>query len=257
MAGDLKPRVFKAGNRGPFTLDGTRSFVVGKKRAVVIDPGPNVEEHVRALSFALSEAEDVRLLLTHGHGDHAGAAASLSAALGAPVFGHSSRDGPGLADGQRIPTDEGELVAISTPGHTKDHIGFFWPRAAALFAGDLVLGRGATTWLGEYQGCVADYLASLDRVKELAPGIIYPAHGPPLRSPDKTLDVYRAHRMLRLDQVSEIRRANPEASVGEFVRAVYGPEIPDRLAKAARSSIEVMLFHLESSSRKAGESAGP
>jgi len=242
---ELEPRVVRAGNRGPFTLDGTRSFLVGKKTVVVIDPGPNVEEHVRALLFALADVEDIRLLLTHGHGDHAGAAPALSSALGAPVFGPPSIEGQELSEGQKIPTDEGDLVAIGIPGHTRDHLGFFWPRGSAFFAGDLVLGRGSTTWLGEYPGCVADYLDSLDRVQELAPKIIYPAHGPPLKAPGKTLDAYRAHRKERLDQVHETRKANPEASVEELVREVYGGEIPDRLARAARASIEMMLFHLD------------
>jgi glyoxylase-like metal-dependent hydrolase (beta-lactamase superfamily II) len=247
-AGIAEPRVVKAGNRGPFTLDGTRSFLIGRKRAVVIDPGPNEEEHVRALSHALAAATDVRILLTHGHGDHAGGAALLARALDAPVFGPPSAGFLPLIEGDAIPTDAGDLVALSTPGHTRDHLAFSWLRARALFAGDLILGRGATTWLGEYPGCVADYLAALDRVQALDPAIIYPAHGPPVRSPRKTLEVFRAHRLERLKRVEEIRAEAPEAPVEEVVRAVYGRDLPPRLVKAAQSSIEVMLHHLASKS---------
>jgi len=241
----VEPRVVKAGNRGPFTLDGTRSFLVGRKRAVVIDPGPNEEEHVRALSRALAGAVEVRILLTHGHGDHAGGAEPLARALGAPVLGPSSAGVLPLAEGDVIPTDEGDLVVLSTPGHTRDHLAFSWARAKALFVGDLVLGRGATTWLGEYPGCVADYLATLDRIEALDPAIIYPAHGPPLRAPRRTLDAFRTHRVERLRRVGEILRETPEIPVEEMVRAVYGEALPPRLVKAAHSSIEVMLFHLE------------
>ncbi len=67
----LEPSFLKAGNRGPFTLDGTRSFLVGRKQVVVIDPGPDVEEHVRALSSALKDSAEVRILLTHRTGHHA------------------------------------------------------------------------------------------------------------------------------------------------------------------------------------------
>jgi len=182
------PRVIKAGNRGPFTLDGTRSFLVGQKRIAVIDPGPDVAEHVRALSRALERAAEVRILLTHGHGDHAGGAGALAHALNASVFGPPSAGFLPLEDGEEIPTDEGDLVSLATPGHTTDHLAYFWPRTRALFAGDLVLGRVATTWLGEYPGCVADYLASLERVMDLTPDTLYPAHGPPVRTVRETLE---------------------------------------------------------------------
>ncbi len=242
-----EPRVFKAGNRGPFTLDGTRTFLVGQTRAVVIDPGPDVDTHVRALSSALAGEDDVRILLTHGHGDHAGGAISLAEGLGAvPVFGPPSAGFLPLKDGDIIPTDEGDLVTVSTPGHTRDHLAFFWPRAKALFAGDLVLGRGATTWLGEYPGCVADYLETLDRVSGLDLETIYPAHGPPVRNPGGKLEAFRAHRMERLQRVAEFREERPGASLEEVAVAVYGRDLPPRLVKAALSSIEVMIHHLDS-----------
>ena len=226
-------------------MDGTRSFLVGRKRAVVIDPGPRDEEHVRALSRALAGAVEVRILLTHGHGDHAGGADLLARTIDAPVLGPPSAGFLPLDEGAGVPTDEGELVVLSTPGHTRDHVAFFWPRAKALFAGDLILGRGATTWLGEYPGCIADYLGTLDRIEALDPEIIYPAHGPPVRVPRKTLAVYKAHRMERLSRVAEIRREQPEIAVEEVVRAVYGEHLSPRLLNAARSSIEVMIHHLE------------
>ncbi|MGW8265218.1 MAG: MBL fold metallo-hydrolase [Longimicrobiales bacterium] len=241
-----EPRVVKAGNRGPFTLDGTRSFLVGRERAVVIDPGPNEEEHVRALSHALAGAFEIRILLTHGHGDHAGGAGPLARAFDAPVLGPPSAGFLPLYEGDEIHTDEGDLVALSTPGHTRDHLAFFWPRTKALFAGDLILGRGATTWLGEYPGCVADYLMTLDRIEALEPEIIYPAHGPAVRDPRKTLAAFRDHRMERLRRVSELRRGMPEIAVEEVVRGVYGKDLSPRLVKAARASIEAMIHHLDS-----------
>ena len=246
MAGTPEPRVVKAGNRGPFTLDGTRTFLIGQKSAVAIDPGPNEEEHVRALSHALGEAGDLRILLTHGHGDHAGGAVPLAQTTGAPVLGPPSAGFLPLEEGDVVPTDEGDLIALATPGHTRDHLAFFWPRGRALFAGDMVLGKGATTWLGEYPGCVADYLETLDRVQALDPAVIYPAHGPPVKSPRRTLEAFRTHRLDRLRRLDEIRRATPGGSLEEILLAVYGRELPPRVVKAARSSIEVMLHHLES-----------
>jgi len=241
----LEPRVLKAGNRGPFTLDGTRSFLVGQKQAVVIDPGPDVEEHVRALSSALEGSTEVRILLTHGHSDHSGGASALSKAIGAPVYGPPSSQFSPLSEGDSIPTDEGELTPLSTPGHTRDHQVFFWSRANVLFGGDLLLGRGNTTWLGEYPGCVADYLASLERIEQLAPGVIYPAHGAPIRNPAAVLQRFRDHRLDRLRRLRAARDESPEADLDELVKVLYGREIPPRMVKAAGSSIQVMLHHLD------------
>jgi glyoxylase-like metal-dependent hydrolase (beta-lactamase superfamily II) len=245
MAAAFEPRIVKAGNRGPFTLDGTRTFLLGRKTAVVIDPGPNVDQHVRALSHALADSHDIHILLTHGHGDHAAAAGPLGARLaGASISGAPSAGFSPLEEGKRIPSDQGELVTVLTPGHTKDHVAFYWPRARALFAGDLILGRGSTTWLGEYPGCIADYLESLDRVQSLDLEVVYPTHGPPVRDPHRVLESFRDHRLDRLKQVARIRRENPDASVEELVLGVYGSKLSPRLVKAASSSIGVMLHHL-------------
>jgi glyoxylase-like metal-dependent hydrolase (beta-lactamase superfamily II) len=225
-------------------LDGTRSFLVGTKDVVVIDPGPDVKAHVRALSFALSGSGKVRILLTHAHHDHAGGAGTLAESLPARVLGPPSAGFEPLRDGEVVPSDQGDLVAVATPGHTKDHLAFFWPRGGALFAGDLLLGRGVTTWLGEYLGCVADYLDSLEKVRKLAPRVVYPAHGGPLRDPPSALNAFRAHRLARLEEVGEIRRRRPSASVEEILTAVYGEDLASRASRAARSSIEVMLHHL-------------
>lgn len=242
---NLEPRVVRAGNRGPFTLDGTRTFLVGRRQVAVIDAGPDVGAHVRALSSALSGASDIRILLTHHHRDHAGGARALARALGASVHGPPSTDSIPLSAGQRITTDEGDLVAMETPGHTRDHLAFHWLDAGALFAGDLLLGRGSTTWLGEYPGCVADYLASLDRVEDLALRVIYPSHGKPIRRVSAVIGAYRRHRLERLQQLAEALEHHPGASPDALLEVVYGRKLPERLSKAAGASIRAMLHHLE------------
>jgi glyoxylase-like metal-dependent hydrolase (beta-lactamase superfamily II) len=241
----LEPRVLKAGNRGPFTLDGSRSYLIGRETAVVIDPGPDVEDHVRALVVALETANDVRIILTHHHGDHAGGAASLAKALDAPVFGPPSAGFQELTEGETLTTDEGDLQVLSIPGHTRDHLAFFWSQTGALFVGDLVLGRGATTWLGEYPGCVGDFFTSLDRIAALEPTVLFPGHGKALRDPHQVISRFREHRLERLHQLRQTREGDPDASLEALAVAVYGRELPERLVKASLSSIEVMLHHLD------------
>jgi glyoxylase-like metal-dependent hydrolase (beta-lactamase superfamily II) len=121
---------------------------------------------------------------------------------------------------------------------------FHWPRGDAVFAGDLILGSGETTWVGEYPGCVADYLESLDRLGELEPGVIYPAHGPPVMAVQPTLDRYRAHRMSRIAQVREVLDRSPAAGIDDLVGEIYG-QVPPDLAGAARRSMEVVVYHLD------------
>ena len=179
--GTLRPKSFLAPNPGPFTLEGTRSYVVGEGVAAVIDPGPSIDSHLAVLAEAVAGATDVAILLTHAHDDHAAGAARLACLSGGCVLGPGSdRD---LEDGERIHTSAGDLVAVSTPGHARRHFCFHHPGAAAVFVGDLILGAGDTTWIGQYRGGVADYLESLDRVAALDAGTLYPAHGAAIHDP--------------------------------------------------------------------------
>ena len=140
-------------------------------------------------------------------------------------------------------TDEGALVAVPTPGHTRDHLCYHWPERAALFAGDLVLGQGDTTWVGEYPGCVADYLGSLDRVEALPLDRVYPTHGPDIENPAAAWAAYRHHRLDRVRQVREALEDMPEATVTELVDRVYGPAVPEGLGGAALASLEALVEH--------------
>ncbi len=239
-------RVLTADNPGPFTLDGTRTHLVGELRVAIIDPGPDAPEHVRAVARAVEGARSVVILQTHDHDDHAGGAPDLAARTGAEVLGAGAGATP-MADGDGVETDRGRLVAVSTPGHARRHLSFHWPGESAVFVGDLLLGRGETTWVGAYAGCVQDYLDSLDRIEALEPRILYPAHGAPIRDPAAAVERYRAHRRERLEQVRRARERRPAADPAELVRLVYGPELPEGALEAARLSVETMLHHLESS----------
>lgn len=243
---DAHPRFLNAGNAGPFTLDGTRTFRIGHRNPVVLDPGPDVDDHVRALRTWLADASTVRVVVTHGHPDHFGAAPALADALGVPVagpVGQAGVDRP-LGDGVRLDTEEGTLVAVETPGHARHHLCFHWLERDAVFVGDLFLGRGDTTWVGEYPGCVADYLASLERIRQLKPRVLYPAHGPPVENVPATLDRYEAHRRVRIEQVAEVLRTRPDASAEDLVVAVYGTELPSAVQQAARMSFQALKDHV-------------
>jgi len=210
---------------------------------VVIDPGPDVDHHVRALASRLAGADQVAIALTHGHGDHADAARALASATGASVWGPEGVDDVDhiLHDGDALETDDGALVAVHTPGHTPEHLCFHWAARSALFAGDLVLGQGDTTWVAEYPGCVADYLASLERVRRLGLDVLYPAHGPPLLDVVEALDRYEGHRRRRIAQVSTAMTAHPGADSETLLDVVYGDTVPLEMRGAARRSLEALV----------------
>ncbi|MFP3948298.1 MAG: MBL fold metallo-hydrolase [Longimicrobiales bacterium] len=246
---DLRSLV--APNAGPFTLDGTRTYIVGRRRPAVIDPGPDSGAHQRLVAEELVGAEEVAILLTHDHSDHAGGAERLSILLGATVRGPGSAGsgaGPGadrLEPGDVIGTDAGELVAVPTPGHASPHLSFHWPDEGAVFVGDLLLGQGNTTWVGAYPGCVEDYLESLDRIEALEPVVLYPGHGPPVYDVSKVVDRFRRHRTRRLDQLRGLRESEPEASAETLARKLYGTLEGEGLHRAGLKSVEAMLHHLD------------
>lgn len=251
MGAPAPPSFLSAGNAGPFTLDGTRTYRVGRRRTVLIDPGPDEEAHVRALVAWVADADEVTVLLTHGHGDHAGAAPAVAGVLKAPVVGPAAvpEVTSPLEDGGVVSTDDGELVAVHTPGHTPEHLCYHWPAGDALFAGDLLLGMGDTTWVGDYPGCVADYLASLARVRALGVGTIYPAHGPPLADAAAAVERFERHRLFRIRQVEEAVSARPEATAAELLGVVYGDALPRGMERAALKSVEALLEHVRGGAR--------
>jgi glyoxylase-like metal-dependent hydrolase (beta-lactamase superfamily II) len=250
------PRQVRAGNRSPMTLDGTRTFVIGARHPVVIDPGPRDETHLRAVEEVLEGAVPRAILLTHAHADHSGNAVALAERTGAPLcMGRgalrlpfeSGRVDHWLSDGDRIESDRGALRVVETPGHTPEHLSFLWENggAATLFAGDLFLGVGDTTLVSRPEGSVGEYLGSLDRVAVLRPSVIYPAHGPALRRPEAAIRRFREHRLARIEEVRGVLRRRGRLSAEEMVNRVYGAALDPRLRHSARGSIEAILDYLD------------
>lgn len=239
-AGGAQVRSFPAPNPGPFTLGGTRSYIVGQRWAAVIDPGPRLEGHLHRLATAVDSAESVVVLVTHGHGDHAAGAAELGRRIGATVWGPGEERE--LEDGRTFATDAGEVVAVSTPGHSRRHFCFHIPVRGAVFTGDMILGEGDTTWVGEYPGGVAEYLASLDRLEALDARILYPGHGKPLRDPAAAIARFRRHRLKRIDQVRRAIPATGGTDVRTLTRHVYGDLPPDTFEMAASGVVAILDY---------------
>lgn len=250
----------RAENAGPFTLDGTRTFIVGRDRVVIVDPGPDVPRHLERVAKEVRGAESGWILLTHGHPDHAAGTRTLARMTGFPVGAPLGGVDRHLEGGDEVPADGGALIAVATPGHARHHLAFHCPRDGGdtggdLFVGDLLLGVGRTTWVGEYPGCVADYLASLDRVERLAPDRILPAHGPVIERPLEVVSAFRDHRRARIEAVvGALADLGHRATLGKdeevwplvetLVKRVYRDRLEGRPLVGARWSVRAILEYL-------------
>lgn len=233
-----------APNAMPMTLDGTRTYVMGRERVVVIDPGPDDAAHLDAVTDAVGDGVCVAVLLTHTHPDHAAGAARLAARLGAPLRSAAGT----LADGDEIGTDAGVLRAVATPGHTPDHTAFHWPESAAVFCGDLMMGGLDTALVAWPEGDLRLYLESLRRIRALRPQVIHPAHGPSFDDPDAAIDAYVAHRADRERQVLDAL-AGGATEVEEIIAHVYGDSLPRDFEDVARGAVRAYVEHLRATGR--------
>jgi glyoxylase-like metal-dependent hydrolase (beta-lactamase superfamily II) len=230
-----------APNPGPFTLEGTNTWVVGSGPSVVIDPGPDAGDHVEAV---WREARPIgAIIITHRHADHAGAAAALSTKAGAPVLAFRPQEGQQrLRDGQVVEGGGVRLRAVHAPGHTPDHVVLHEPESRALFTGDAVLGRG-TSVISPPEGDMTAYLRSLAAMRKLEPRVIYPGHGPAVWAARSKLDEYLEHRAARERQILAGLEAGPRTPP-ELVPAIY-EGYAEEVHGAAAESVLAHLIKLE------------
>jgi len=236
----MNVRDIVAPNPGPFTLDGTRTYLIGE--SIVLDPGPAIDSHVRAILAAMPQLRTI--LITHRHGDHAPAAVPLWQATGARIAAPPGVLGndEGVADGDVV---DG-LEVIATPGHTREHVCYLSPDGD-LFTGDTILGSGTTT-IFPPDGHMGDYIRSLRKLRARNPRRIYPAHGPTRDDAVALIDEYIAHRLERERQVIE---AMP-GTVSAMRERIY-PELDARLRQAAETQITAHLIKLMEDGRAAND----
>lgn len=222
------------------TMDGTRTYLVGEKRVAVIDPGPELEEHINAVATEIGDGVCVGVLLTHDHPDHAAGARLLAARLHCRIMNP--------LDGDDVETDTGMLRALATPGHTQDHLSFWHEESRSVLCGDLMMGGMDTALVAPPEGDLQQYLNSLERLRMMQPQIIYPAHGEPIRDPEQAIDRYVHHRMQRIEQVVAALRAGPQRA-NDIVDRIYGADIDPSLRAYAADALEAYLLYLEQGGR--------
>jgi glyoxylase-like metal-dependent hydrolase (beta-lactamase superfamily II) len=257
----LEPGVGRllARNPSPFTYFGTQTYLVGEDELVVIDPGPDLPEHVDAIVTALDGRNLAAIACTHTHRDHSPASRALKEATGAPIVGCAplvlESIGPRadasfdklyapdqvLGDGEAIEFDgSNRLVAVATPGHTSNHLCFAY--GDALFTGDHVMGW-STTVVVPPDGDMGAYMHSLDLLRQRGDRIYYPAHGPAVTKPSQLIRGMVGHRLQRERQILRLIGDKPR-DIHDIVANAY-PGLDQRLVPAAGGSVLAHLLDLQ------------
>jgi len=253
-----------AHNPGPFTFMGTGTYIVGHGQVAVIDPGPDMPEHLEAILAAIPGETVSHILITHHHLDHSPLARPLSAATGARVWGRAVAT-PVVEDEVKleagydvfvpdIPVAGGEvfegpgwtLEAIHTPGHTSNHICYALREENAVFSGDHIMGW-STTVITPPDGDMGDYLRSLARIQDRGFDTVWPTHGPPVTDVAPFIDAYIAHRKDRERQILE-RLAAGETRIRVMVPTIYAG-VDSRLHAPAAHSVLAQMIELVKSGR--------
>ncbi|MDF2119055.1 MBL fold metallo-hydrolase [Roseiarcaceae bacterium H3SJ34-1] len=248
-----------APNPSPFTFTGTCTYIVGRGKVAVVDPGPESEDQLAAILGAVDGETVSHIVVTHTHRDHSPGARALKAATGAQIYGCArhipiENDASGrldashdldhvpdheMHDGDRLQGADFSLVAVHTPGHASNHLCFALPQENALLSGDHVM-AWSTTIVAPPDGVMRDYMESLDKLRARDDAIYWPGHGGPVLEPQRYVRALAHHRRQR--EVSILNRlAAGDSDIASIVETIYEGLDP-RLKPAAALSV---LAHME------------
>jgi glyoxylase-like metal-dependent hydrolase (beta-lactamase superfamily II) len=250
VAQEIAPGVRRliAPNPGMMTGPGTNTYLLGSDAITVIDPGPDIAAHLKAIQTC-ANAPIRRILVTHTHPDHSPAARTLSAATGAELLGRPAPDGDhqdktfkpdrSLEDGELLQADEFELEVVATPGHASNHLCFLHRGLRMLFTGDHII-NGSTVVIDPPDGDMQQYLYSLAKLKAIDIACIAPGHGAVFTNPNDVIDWIVRHRTEREAKVISALELHSGLATAELVPLVYNDVDADRYQWAERS----LLAHL-------------
>lgn len=247
-------------NPGPFTFTGTNSFIIdGGDGVAVVDPGPQNQTHLNALTIALGERVPSHILVSHTHKDHSPLAFTLKMMTGAEIVGcarYQPTEGSAagldasndqdyvpdrvLEDGETLAIGDMQIEAVATPGHTANHLAFSVD-SKTLLTGDHVM-AWSTTVVAPPDGHMGQYMTSLEKLLERPERTYLPAHGPAVTKPKRFVRGLITHRKQRERQITSQLKTGIE-HIAAMVPAMY-PEIAPALHHAAGMSVRAHLEHM-------------
>jgi glyoxylase-like metal-dependent hydrolase (beta-lactamase superfamily II) len=241
-----------AANSSVMTYHGTNTFLIDQDDGgvTVLDPGPNDAAHVAAV-IAGGAGRIARILVSHAHGDHVGAAAALRAETGAPVFGARS-GGPVAYDHLvRLGDVIAGMQALFTPGHASDHVCF--ERAdGVVFTGDHVMGW-ASSVVNPPDGDMAAYCDSLELMLARPHRLYLCGHGPEIAEPHAHVRALLDHRRRREEAIAHAVRRRP-SDTHTLMERLYS-KIDPMLKLAAERNVLAHLLKLQQEGKVAPQGA--
>ena len=229
--------------------------VLGEHHVTVIDPASPFPDEQERLDEILEMVLVERIVLTHHHADHIGGAIALQKTTGAKIAAHPLTQeridftvDELLEDGDVISTDAGFWKVLHTPGHAQGHICLRNAGIGSIVAGDMVAGVG-TILIDPPEGDLGQYLDSLQRLKDLNPRLLMPAHGPVIENAVEYLTEYIEHRHMRTQQIVDHLQAIPGASADDLAQAIYAELVPVSFLPVAARQITAHLQWLERAGR--------
>mgnify|MGYP001289697345 CR=1 FL=1 len=239
--------VITANNASPMTFTGTRSYILGTDNLIVIDPGPENNQHFKSIMDYVGKRKVTDIIITHSHVDHSPLSRRLKNETGASIIGFGSADeartsfmkklsssldlggeegidkdltlDEKVIDKQLLKKNDYTIEVIHTPGHLSNHICLSIKEKKALFSGDHVMGW-ATTLISPPDGDLGSFMKSLEKLSKRDEQVYYPGHGKPVKDPKQMVLAQITHRRDReiqiLKSISKISR-----TPAEIVEEVY------------------------------------
>ncbi|MCY4045380.1 MAG: MBL fold metallo-hydrolase [Cellvibrionales bacterium] len=254
MTADSAVYRVRAPNPSVMTGEGTNSyFIIEGDEAFLVDPGPDIIEHVEALLDALGHRMLKGILLTHMHPDHSPASNAIKAATGAAIYGippepedmvqdHSVTVDHRLRDGETLMLKTLTVEAVTTPGHTSNHLCFWLPSEHMMFTGDHIM-QGSTVVIVPPFGDMQDYLSSLEKLKGYTLNSIAPGHGELITDPVDEINRLITHRLWRESKVVQGLENQDWITLNDLTRIVYA-DVHESLHELASRSLHAHLIKL-------------
>ena len=260
---DVAPGIRRlvARNPSPFTLYGTGTYILGRGKVAVIDPGPADTAHIAALIDGLDGETITHLLVTHTHMDHSPGCRLLREHTDAKSYAYGPHGAGKLETG--VPVEEGgdmefkpdwrvrhgdlihgdswSVECVYTPGHTSNHMCYQFRGTDALFTGDHVMGW-STSIISPPDGDMAAYMASLNLLLERDDRVYWPTHGPCITDPKPLVRAFIAHRREREQQILDCI-GDGVYRIEEMVPLIYA-DLPQFMHPAAARSVLAAAVYL-------------
>ncbi len=260
-----------ANNPNFFTYFGTNTYILGNGEVALVDPGPDICEHINAIREGLNGEVITHILVTHSHYDHWPAYESLQMIYDAKTYGYNPRkdhtlnQGTNTAESRVLSNQErfemtgfipdvsilhGDIIegkdwsveCVFTPGHASNHMCYQLREEETLLSGDHIMGW-STSVISPPSGNMENYMNSLNLLLDRNDNYYWPAHGPGIDDPKNFVKSFIAHRNEREQQILDQLKKGVN-TIQEMVPDMYH-NVPEFLHPAAERSVLAAAIYME------------